>query len=174
VTLQIFILGTLSEGDRHPYDIKKQVVRPLDESLTINDGTLYYHFDSMEKKGLIRKIEVVHSENRPDKTMYAITDEGRAALEEGIYAAFQKMTSMTSLYSSLPFLGKVDNKKLAYLVEEAIGKFSKIVDRAAQANERIGEVPEEKREALLFIAGHARERIESDIKWLRVLLDTLR
>lgn len=45
MSLQIFILGILSEGEHHPYDLKKQVLKPLDNSFPINDGTLYYNFE---------------------------------------------------------------------------------------------------------------------------------
>ena len=63
MSLQIFILGLLSEGEHHPYDIKKQVFKPLENTITINDGTLYYNFEVLLKKGYIRKIKVVQSEN---------------------------------------------------------------------------------------------------------------
>jgi len=174
MTLQIFILGALSEGDRHPYDIKKSILRALDNSMSINDGTLYYNFEAMAKKGLIRVSEVVHSENRPDKTLYSITDKGLKALEDNIYSAFQKMTSVTSLYASLLFLDKVDKKKVAYLIEEAIERLTKSVNRIKGSDGEFHEVPEEKREAIRLVADHALHKLENDVAWLRRVLESIR
>ncbi|GGD89453.1 PadR family transcriptional regulator [Paenibacillus nasutitermitis] len=174
MSLQIFILGTLSEGEHHPYDIKKMVLKPLDNNIAINDGTLYYHFDILAKKGLIQKIKVIQSENRPEKTTYGITDAGRKALEEEIYAIFQNFTTIQSLYSSLLFLDKIDKSKLAYLIEEAIAKREKDIHRIEQANPEFPGIPPEQRDPVRLITEHAYQSIKCDINWLQQLLIHLR
>ncbi|MGK9250529.1 PadR family transcriptional regulator [Paenibacillus sp. P22] len=173
MSLQIFILGTLSEGDRHPYDIKKQVMKPLDGNVTINDGTLYYQFEVLAKKGLIRKIEVVQTDNRPEKTTYGITEKGRKALEEEIYAAFQKFTSAASLYSSLMFLDKVDKQKLSYLIREAVARLESRIRQIEESDPELGSIPDAKRTAVRLIIDHADESIRNDIRWLRKVLEQL-
>lgn len=175
MTLQIFILGTLSEGDRHPYDLKKQVLKSLDSAISINDGTLYYHFEVLAKKGLIKKIKVVQSENRPEKTTYGITDKGRKALEEDIYAVFQNVTNVTTLYSSLLFLDKVDKNKLAYLIEESIERMAKKIELIEQSDPEITHViPESKRVPVRLIAEHAHQMLQSNLIWLQKLLAHVR
>ena len=170
MSLQVFILGLLSEGEHHPYDIKKKVLKPLDNTVTINDGTLYYQFDVLQKKGYIRKTEVVQSENRPEKTMYSITDEGRKALEEEIYAMFRNFTSIYSLYSSLMFLDKADPRKLAYLIEEAIGRLNKRLELIERNDPEQFDIGADKKEAVGLIAEHARSSIQNDAAWLQKLL----
>ncbi|WP_152401043.1 PadR family transcriptional regulator [Paenibacillus cellulositrophicus] len=173
MSLQIFILGLLSEGEHHPYDIKKQVFKPLENTITINDGTLYYNFEVLLKKGYIRKIKVVQSENRPEKTTYGITDEGRKALEEEIYTVFQNFTSITSLYSSLLFLDKVDKHKLAYIIEESIARLEKKI-RLIEERPGFSEVPDRYRDSALFISEHAYHALSNDANWLRKLMEHLR
>ena len=175
MSLQIFILGTLSEGDHHPYDIKKLVLKALDNTLTsINDGTLYYNFQVLLKKGWIKKVEVVQSENRPEKTTYGITDVGRKALEEEIYAAFKNISDINSLYSSLLFLDKVDKNKIAYLIEEAIEKLNKKIQIIEQADPELTDIPLERREAVHLIVNHAHHSIKNDMNWLSKLLISVR
>lgn len=174
VSLQIFILGNLSEEDRHPYDIKKQVQKPLGDTITINDGTLYYNFEVLLKKGWIRKAQVIHSENRPEKTLYAITDEGRKALQDEIYASFQKMTNIKSLYATLLFLDKVDSNKLAYIIEEKITKINEKLQLFGRSDVDLSDFSESKLQGIRLISEHAHRMISSDKEFLEKLLLTIR
>ncbi|MNO19393.1 Transcriptional regulator PadR-like family protein [compost metagenome] len=170
MSLQIFILGILSEGEHHPYDLKKQVLKPIDNSFPINDGTLYYNFEILNKKGLIRKIKVVQSDNRPEKTTYGITEKGREALVEEIYSIFQNFTNVTSLYSSLLFLDKVDHKKLAYLIEEAIERLNKRKLLIENSDPELSTVPDSQKIPVRLISDHAYHSVQNDINWLHKLL----
>ncbi|GED19528.1 hypothetical protein KGI01_12690 [Kurthia gibsonii] len=55
--IQLFILGILSENNYHPYFIKKLFTNivDIDPSFKLSDGKLYYHFDSLEKKDILKK-----------------------------------------------------------------------------------------------------------------------
>ncbi|MFF2908288.1 PadR family transcriptional regulator [Paenibacillus sp. NPDC057934] len=173
MSLQIFILGMLSEGEHHPYDIKKNL-KPLDNTVSINDGTLYYNFEVLLKKGLIKKLKVVQTDNRPEKTTYGITDKGRLMLEEEIYDVFKNFSDIRSLYSSLLFLDKVDPHKLAYVIEEAIEKLNKKVSLIEGTDPALAIIPVERREAVSLIMDHANQTYHKDIDWLHKVLTTVR
>ncbi|MGG4479800.1 PadR family transcriptional regulator [Paenibacillus illinoisensis] len=171
MSIQIFILGALSEGNCYPYDIKKQIGKHLEQTeAKITEGTIYYNFEVLHKKGLIEKIETIQSENRPDKTMYGITDQGRLALEESIYKVFQKFTTIQSLYAALVNLDKVDNQKIAYLIEDIIVKQRKKLDYIDEQKPEEIEVSEDLMDALWLMRDHAYHTIESNIAWLEKLL----
>ncbi|WP_258848465.1 helix-turn-helix transcriptional regulator [Staphylococcus saprophyticus] len=51
----------------------------------LTESKLYYHFDSLKKKGLIEVTQTIREENRPDKQIFAITDQGKDALPSMIY-----------------------------------------------------------------------------------------
>ncbi|MHA6530609.1 PadR family transcriptional regulator [Paenibacillus sp. BAC0078] len=174
MTLQIFILGILSEGEHHPYDLKKQVFKPLEHYISINDGTLYYNFEVLTKKGLIQKIKVIQTDNRPEKTTYGITDKGREALAEEIYAIFQNFTHITSLYSSLLFLDKVDRQKLGFIIEESINRLNKKLQLIEKADFKLSDVPDARKKAVQLIAEHSYQTLQNDIAWLQKLLIEVR
>ncbi|KAA9004214.1 PadR family transcriptional regulator [Paenibacillus spiritus] len=126
MSLQIAVLGMLWDKSSHPYEIKKLMLRyNLDQVVSITDGALYYSFASLVKKGYVSPIEVVHTDNRPDKTMYAITDKGRQGLVDEIYKSFKKSTDLKSLSHVLPFLKHADSDRLAILIEDTIEKLEK-------------------------------------------------
>ncbi|MEC0127534.1 PadR family transcriptional regulator [Paenibacillus pabuli] len=171
MSIQIFILGALSEGNYYPYDIKKRIGKHLDQTdARITEGTIYYNFEVLLKKGLIEKVETIQTENRPDKTTYGITEKGRRSLEESIYKVFQKFTNVQSLYAALVHLDKVDNQKIAYLIEDIIAKMNKKLEYIdLQAAQEV-DVQADLKYALLLMKDHAYQSIQSDILWLQKLL----
>lgn len=171
MSIQIFILGTLSEEQCHPYDIKKRILKHLDQTdAKVTEGTIYYNFEVLLKKGLIEKIEIIQTDNRPDKTTYGITEKGRDALQEGIYAAFQKFTNVQSLYAALVNLDKVDLHKIAYLIEDILRKLEKRIAYIERDRPEIEEFEVDLKETLLLMKDHAYHSIQNDITWLQKLL----
>lgn len=174
MSLQIFILGTLCDGESHPYDIKKKIFKYADNVVQVNDGTLYYNFEVLAKKGYIRKIKVVQSDNRPEKTTYGITDAGRKALEQSIYDSFRSGKNMTSLYASVYFLDLVDKNRLAYLIEDLIERRTQGLRLLEKPGAIPDDIPPNKTKLVGFIADHAKGTLQTDLEWLGKLLHFLR
>ncbi len=169
MSLQIAILGMLWEKESHPYEIKKRFQHyNLDTVVTITDGALYYNFDSLLKKGYIEQREVVHSDNRPDKTMYAITQKGRQGLKEEIYNSFKKYTEIRSLYSVIPFIRLVEHDRLAILIEDILKKLYQRVDLIEKNRFEFPELT--KLEEIQFLANYSEEGLKNDIEAFRKLL----
>lgn len=92
MSVQIFILSKLMEQNTYPYQLKRQLSEPIpfDKMSGLTESKLYYHFDSLKKKGLIEVTQTIREENRPDKQIFAITDQGKDALPSMIYKLFKK------------------------------------------------------------------------------------
>jgi DNA-binding PadR family transcriptional regulator len=77
--LALAVMATLWEEPMHPYRITTTLrERGKEHSIRLNWGSLYSVIASLEKSGLI---EATHSERtgaRPERTVYALTDAGRA------------------------------------------------------------------------------------------------
>jgi len=97
MSLSLFILGTLAEQNNHPYQIKKYLLDVLPVG-KLSEGKFYYNFESLQKKGYIKPVRTDKIENRPSKTTYAITAEGREHLEQSIYDSFRNHADVTDLY----------------------------------------------------------------------------
>jgi transcriptional regulator len=78
-TLETLILKTLSWGAMHGYGIGRWIERTSDESLTVEEGSLYPALHRMEKRGWIAP-EWRQTENNRRAKYYALTDEGRRQL----------------------------------------------------------------------------------------------
>lgn len=80
--LALAVLVCLAEKDMHPYEITQTLrQRATDQAVKLNFGSLYGVVASLEKKGMIRAVETIREGKRPERTVYAITDTGKAEME---------------------------------------------------------------------------------------------
>jgi DNA-binding PadR family transcriptional regulator len=73
--LRLYLLNLLDEGPRHGYDIMQALSDRTGGTYTPSAGTVYPRLSKLEEEGLVTK----SVDGR--KTVYAITDAGRAELE---------------------------------------------------------------------------------------------
>jgi PadR family transcriptional regulator, regulatory protein AphA len=73
------VLGLLTYGDRSGYDLTKLVEQSIGFFFTPAKSQIYSELKRLLSLGYVSEREV-EQEGRPDKRVYAITDEGRAAL----------------------------------------------------------------------------------------------
>ncbi|QHW31092.1 PadR family transcriptional regulator [Paenibacillus rhizovicinus] len=108
MSMRLLILGLLMERERHPYEIRQTIkLRNWNECFKLRDGSLYYAVDQLREDGLIEAAEVVSvpGDNRPDKTIYRITESGREAFLLLLQEQF-KLTSYPQhpLFLAMPFV----------------------------------------------------------------------
>ncbi|MEL3963071.1 PadR family transcriptional regulator [Lysinibacillus endophyticus] len=122
MSIQIYILCKLIEGNNYPYKLKKEVsqISSFDLLGYFSESRLYYHFESLIKQGLIEPVEVVKEERRPDKQMYAITEKGREHLPKKIYALFEKGDSLTDYFLGFFALQYVDKSRIVRILESKL------------------------------------------------------
>jgi PadR family transcriptional regulator PadR len=80
-TLYMLILRTLARGPLHGYAIAKRIKETSDESLQIEEGSLYPALNRMLVKGWLTA-EWGTSESNRKARFYRLTDEGRKQLEQ--------------------------------------------------------------------------------------------
>ncbi len=81
--LALVVLGELTIKPMHPYELSRQLkMQAKEDSIRLNAGSLYAVVNALEKRGLIVAEKTVREGRRPERTIYAITDEGRAEFEE--------------------------------------------------------------------------------------------
>jgi len=74
----VMVLALLREGDMHPYEMARLMrARRDDRLLTITNGTLYHTVARLQRAGLVDEVGVDRDGNRPERTTYTLTAEGR-------------------------------------------------------------------------------------------------
>jgi DNA-binding PadR family transcriptional regulator len=81
--LALAVLATLRERPMHPYEMAATMrSQGKERSIKLNYGSLYTVVDNLAKHGLIEAMEASREGRRPERTVYRLTDEGRAELED--------------------------------------------------------------------------------------------
>ncbi len=75
------LLGLLSAGDRHGYDLKHEHDERFPAARPLAFGQLYAALDRLKKRGSIVPVEVEQVDG-PERTVFGLTDQGRAELAE--------------------------------------------------------------------------------------------
>lgn len=81
--LALAVLSVVIQRPMHPYEMASVLrERGKDQDMEIKWGSLYTVVRNMEKHGFIEAAESTRQGGRPERTIYRITDEGRAELED--------------------------------------------------------------------------------------------
>lgn len=83
--LAVAALGLLAERPMHPYEMYQLLVdREEDRLIKVRPGSLYHAVDRLAETGLVEPMATERAGNRPERTRFRITDQGRLALTERI------------------------------------------------------------------------------------------
>lgn len=116
--LAVAVLGLLAEEPRHPYDIAYTMhTRRMDEHIKLSMGTLYHVVDQLQRLGWIRPTETAREGRRPERTIYAVTPEGRRQLQDRLRQLIAQPTrEYSSFEAGLTFLHQLPREEAAMLL----------------------------------------------------------
>lgn len=123
----------------HPYEMQQTFrLRFTDRVVKIKAGSLYHTVERLEKIGLIEIAETSRSGRRPERTIYQLTDTGRAVYSDQVT---ELLSTVAEEYPSFP---------LALTLGDDLGK-----------DEMLGSlrIRQEELELLLASEKHSIERV---------------
>ncbi|MDG6108570.1 PadR family transcriptional regulator [Dactylosporangium aurantiacum] len=105
--LALAVLAYLGRAPMHPYELSKTLrAHGDDRSIKFTHGSVYMVVEQLVKAGLIAEQETSREGQRPERTVYGITPDGRAELQEWLrdlvgtprheYPAFGSALSLVS------------------------------------------------------------------------------
>jgi DNA-binding PadR family transcriptional regulator len=81
--LAVPVMTALWQQPMYPYQIAMMLRdRGKDRAVSANWGSFYTVVKNLEKNGFIEAVETVREGNQPERTVYRLTDEGRAELTD--------------------------------------------------------------------------------------------
>ena len=107
--LSLAVLTLLFEKPMHPYEMSTTLRhRSKEESIRLNYGSLYAVVESLRKKGLIAARETLREGNRPERTVYELTDDGATAMREWLSEMLRDPTpQFTDFEAALSLMGAI-------------------------------------------------------------------
>jgi DNA-binding PadR family transcriptional regulator len=117
--LALAVLTLLDERPMHPYEMSTTLrERHKEESIKLNYGSLYSVVTSLQKYGLITVQETVREGNRPERTVYAITDAGRIKMTDWLSELISTPArEFTGFEAALSLMGALPPDEVIRLLE---------------------------------------------------------
>ena len=164
-SIRLFILGTLSAtGPLHGHQIRQQAQSDRTEAWSdIKVGSVYGALKRLATEGLVREVRTERVGNRPERTIYEITQEGRRALAAVRDVALRDLARWDDPFDmALAQSRDIPEKDLEAIVSLRLAALQvKLAAGRQQAESADPYVNEAER----MVIQHLIERAEAEVRW---------
>src|SRR5438105_10811459 len=171
--LALAVLALLFERPMHPYEIASIMRhRAIHEAIKLNYGSLYTVVDGLQRQGLIEAQSTVRDGRRPERTVYRLTDAGRAKFDGWLRDLLRTPAKeYTQFAAGLAFAAAVGTAELAELLEE---RARSIEAELAEGRAIVDELLAKGLPRLFMLEGeHPQVLRAAELEWVRGLIRAL-
>jgi DNA-binding PadR family transcriptional regulator len=171
--LALAVLSYLTQGPMHPYELGRTLRDHGDErSIKFNHGSLYMVVQQLDRAGFITEQETSRAGHRPERTVYAITDAGRAELRDWLRELIEEpQHEYPHFVAALSLIGALPPSEVLTLLRRRLTRLAAqraeiraiIDDTLAQGVPRLFLIEEEYRLTLLDAESSFIERFIEQI-----------
>lgn len=170
----MYILGLLQRfGPQHGYQLKKIIAAQLADFTRIKLPTIYYHLQTMEKKGLLSANS--EPDSKPEKTVYAITEQGideyRNMLAGLLDFEYQPVFPTDGIFY---FSDHFQKTEIIQHLNNHINKLKKalaVIEK--HRNETLPFIPDEVKTMVKIIFSHHEHHYKAELDWAQESLNNL-
>jgi DNA-binding PadR family transcriptional regulator len=169
--IRLFVLGKLAEaGPLHGHQIRQHAQTDRTETWAgVKPGSLYGALKRLASEGLIRELRTERQGNRPERTVYEITPEGRRSLSALHDEALHQVVTHDDPFDLAVAVSRdLAEDDLARIVADRLS-----VLRALQSTQRhrAERADPYLNEAERMVLRHVLERTAAEVRWHEELLD---
>jgi DNA-binding PadR family transcriptional regulator len=168
MSMKLAILGLLMEGDSHTYELRQMMKeRAMHNYIKIQDGSLYYAMDQLSKAGYVNTVEVINDSNRPDRTVYSISETGKVKFHELLLKQMELPDRfMSPLHIALVFARHGHDDQISVILQKKIKQCEDNINMFWDLYEE--HIPIVPRSVLHMMYG-SYEQAVVELKWLKRL-----
>jgi len=172
--LALAVIALLIEAPMHPYRIQR-LIKERSKDRVINVGqraSLYKTIDRLVRDGLIAVQQTAREAQRPERTVYAATPEGRAVvvgwMREMLATPRAEFPEFPAAISCLPLLQPDDALRQLEL------RSSRLVAALAEQQTELARVPDGLPRLFLLEEEYLRMLTSAELAWVNSVVDDLR
>lgn len=174
MSVRLFVLGLVNQGDTHGYEIKATAkLWGVERWARIRDGSIYHALAKLEEEGLIQERAVEVSDNNRPRYVYAITPAGHEAFLSLLRETCRTApTEARDIDIALAFLDHLPANERIILLQE---RHSRLIKARADLLEGFEDLRQYPNLHPWVPVGmhHSLARIEAEIDWNASLLQTV-
>ncbi|MGW5474614.1 helix-turn-helix transcriptional regulator [Streptomyces chartreusis] len=171
--LALAVLTTLWQKPMHPYEIAQTLRQQgKDASTKINYGSLYTVVQNLEKHGFVEVTEVQKQGNRPERTVYGLTDAGREEMTEWLSDLMAVPAKEYPIFeTALSLMGALPPDEVVRLLEERV---KALEVQAASGRGALEKLYETLPRLFLVETEYQLHMVEAQTEWVRGFLEEIR
>jgi DNA-binding PadR family transcriptional regulator len=169
---RLLVLGVIRFAQPvHGYDIRRELISwQLEESTNVKPGSIYSALRTLERDGLIAVVSHAQLDNRPERTLYELTDEGDKAFIVLLRKAWWTVTMpVEPLIAAMAMFPSMSRQELTGALDSRIDQLRARLRQSEFVRKLItdddsgvdGGIPEHVREILHF----QDTRAQSELEW---------
>ncbi|MGH3490126.1 MAG: PadR family transcriptional regulator [Actinopolymorphaceae bacterium] len=172
--LTMAVLSLLRERPRHPYELQSLLrARHVGEVVKLRGGSLYDSIRRLDRAGLVEVVETTRSGGRPERTAYAITDQGRDLLDALVREYVGSPAREFPVFAAglAHILNLTRSEALDLLVSRAAVVHADVDDTASQ----LAQLRESGMDRVVLLeVEYAQTMRRAELGWLREVVDAIR
>ncbi len=171
--LALAVLTTLWQKPMHPYEIAQTLRQQgKDASTKINYGSLYTVVQNLQKHGFVEVTDVQRQGNRPERTVYGLTEAGREEMTEWLSDLIAVPAKEYPIFeTALSLMGALPPDDVARLLEE---RLSSLEVQLASGRGALQKLSETLPRLFLVEVEYQLHMVEAQAEWVRGFAEEIR
>ncbi|MEV0172406.1 PadR family transcriptional regulator [Streptomyces sp. NPDC050803] len=171
--LALAVMTTLLQKPMHPYEIAQTLrSQGKDASTKTNYGSLYTVVQNLEKHGFVEVTGVERQGNRPERTVYGLTDAGREEMAEWLSDLIAIPAKEYPIFeTALSLMAALPPEEVARLLET---RLSTLEIQVASGRGALQKLYETLPRLFLVEVEYQLHMVEAQAQWVRGFLAEIR
>jgi len=170
--LALAVMVTLWQKPMHPYEIAQTLRRQgKDVSTKIKYGSLYTVVQNLQKHGFVEVADVERQGNRPERTVYGLTEAGREEMADWLSDLLAVPAKEFPIFeTALSLVGALPPGEVVRLLEERLQNLEVEVASGRAALEKLSETLPR---LFLVEVEYQLHMVEAQARWVRGFLEEI-
>ena len=171
MSTRLVILGLLRERPLYGYEIKHIIEDHMGDWTNIAFGSIYFALGKLAEEGFVEKVATEQEGARPSRTVYQITDAGRAEFMRLLREVWGDVERHYFAFDiGLFFKDALSNEDVAGYLRDRMAQLEAILEHLdAHQTEQMA-LPGVPVQAIV-IFNHSRVHFEAELGWTRDVLE---
>lgn len=171
MSTRLVILGLLRERPLYGYEIKQIIEEHMGDWTNIAFGSIYFALRKLSEEGFVEQVAVEQEGSRPSRTVYQITDAGRAEFLRLLRSVWREVERhYHTIDIALAFMEALPVEEVKTYLQERIGQLKGILEHIGEHRaEQMAQ--EDIPAAAAAVFDHGLAHFEAELSWTRDLLE---
>lgn len=167
--LELSVLGILSEGPLHGYELRKQMISVTGLFKTISYGALYPTLRSLVERGFLAEQDSSPTNKYPkrNRISYVLTDAGKAHLSSLLTDSGPDAWDDETFAVRMSLFAQTEVDTRIHILQ---GRRSRVESRLAELRTNVAKGRERRDAYTLELQQHGLDALEREVRWLNELI----